>query len=333
MITSILFHLLWLFGPLALQSEKPSGPEQPNCGPGGTDYLHAEVRFSDFADEMDGYWLFEPAAPVASTAPVVVFNHGYGAINPMIYGAWIRHLVRRGNIVVYPRYQRSLLAPSSKKFVGNAAKGIRAALHRLKTEEGRVRPDTNAFFLAGHSYGGAIAANMAARHRALELPQPKGVLLCAPGTGPLKGGLLEDYSGIDSAIRLAVIVSVHDHVVGEDFGHKVFETAVNARSRFLIRQHPDEYGQPALGAGHNECYALDDAFDGGVSNLSLRRAKQVGEENAIDYYGYWKTLDALMACALRGEHCELAEGKGLQAAHMGEWSDGQPVQPLEVLMP
>ncbi|NBC06976.1 MAG: alpha/beta hydrolase fold domain-containing protein [Bacteroidetes bacterium] len=311
----------------------PQGPSQPAEGPGGQAYVCEDIRFSDFARKAEGYWLFEPQQTPTDCAPVIAFHHGYGAINPMIYGAWIKHLVRQGYIVVYPRYQKNLLFPGSKAFVGNATSAIQAALERLQTEEGRVKPDTSAFFLAGHSYGGAIAAHLAARYRALGLPHPKGALLCAPGTGPLKGGLLADYSGMDPATRLGVIVSVNDYVVGEELGRKVYQTAVHTPHRFLIRQHPDEHGSPALSAGHNECYALDPQLDGGINNLSLRRAKSVAQENAADYYAYWKFLDAIIACEVSGQHCETAKACGPTASYMGQWSDGMPVQPLEVWRP
>jgi pimeloyl-ACP methyl ester carboxylesterase len=313
--------------------EAPKGPDQPKTGPGGQDYTHAEVRFSDFASEQDGYWLFEPQQPQPEGAAVIAFHHGYGAIDPMIYGAWIRHLVRQGHVVVYPRYQKSLFPPNTDAFVGNATNGIKAALERLQTEEGRVRPDTNAFFLAGHSYGGAISAHLAARHKALGLPMPKGVLLCAPGTGPLSGGLLEGYKGVPVATQLGLIVSVNDHVVGEELGRKIYQTATMTPHRFLIRLHPDAHGSPEITSGHNECYAMDEAFDGGIHNLSLSRAKRVAKEDAADYYAYWKFLDAMINCELYGEDCELAKACGVSASYMGNWSDGHPVQPLEIWRP
>ena len=315
------------------EAAKPDGPEQPAFGPGGTQYTHEAVKFSQFAAQEDGFWLFEPQSPSPEKAPVVVFTHGYGAINPMIYGAWIRHLVQQGNIVIYPRYQNSIFSPGTRHFVPNAVAGIQSALKLLSEEEGRVRPDTSAFFMAGHSYGGAITANITARYEVLGIPKPKGVLLCAPGTGPLKGGLLEHYQGIAPDIRLGIIVSLNDYVVGEKLGRKVFETATNTPSRFLLRQLPDEHGTPALTAGHNECYALDEAFDGGVHNVSLKRAKQVAQENASDYFGYWKMLDAIMACELEGENCDLAKGIADEVVYMGEWSDGQAVQPMELWLP
>lgn len=187
--------------------------------------------------------------------------------------------------------------------------------------------------MAGHSYGGAITAHIGARYPELGLPHPKGVLLCAPGTGPLNGGLLESYEGISPQTRLGIIVSVNDYVVGEELGRTVYQTATQTPCRFLMRQFPDNHGTPELTAGHNECYAIDPDFDGGVENLSLKRARRVAQENAADYYAYWKMLDAMMACELRGEHCELAKGCGPEAAFMGQWSDGYPVQPLEVWVP
>ena len=54
------------------------------------------------------YWLFEPDQPKPERAPVVVFLHGWFAVNPGFYGAWINHLVRHGRIVIFPRYQNDV---------------------------------------------------------------------------------------------------------------------------------------------------------------------------------------------------------------------------------
>ena len=40
--------------------------------------------------------------PSPKRAPVVVFFHGWFAVNPGFYGAWIDHLVRNGRIVIFP---------------------------------------------------------------------------------------------------------------------------------------------------------------------------------------------------------------------------------------
>ena len=87
------------------------------AGPGGADYRCEEVKMYDFARKPYGYWLFEPAGEGRpDSAQVVVLIHGYGALNPLIYGDWIKHLVRKGHIVIYPRYQRNLFFPRPPRF-------------------------------------------------------------------------------------------------------------------------------------------------------------------------------------------------------------------------
>ncbi|MCO6478726.1 MAG: alpha/beta hydrolase fold domain-containing protein [Phaeodactylibacter sp.] len=321
--------IIWasLFGTPA-----PTGPDQPEEGPGSADYLHAEATMSDFAEDENGYWLFEPASPRPDSAPVVVFHHGYGAINPMIYGRWLRHIVLQGNIVVYPRYQNNLFSPSSKQFPNTASTAIRNALKELKTGD-HVRPVEEGLILAGHSYGGAISAYLGVNHKELGIPRPAGILLASPGTGPLNGALLDSYEDMPEDIALLVMVSVNDHVVGEKLGRIIFETAVNTPKRNLVIQHPDEHGEPTIGAGHNESYALDSGFDAGIHNLSYRRALGVARTNAIDYYGYWKLLDALMDCVRSGQNCDVAFGNTEAQRNMGCWSDGQKVRELEVIVP
>ena len=134
-------------------------------------------------------------------------------------------------------------------------------------------------------------------------------------------------------VRLLAMVSVNDHVVGEKLGRLIFETATATAQRNLIIQYPDAYGDPAIGAGHNESYALDADFDAGIHNLSYRRAIGVAKLDAIDYYGYWKLLDALMDCVRQGENCEVAFGNTEAQRNMGCWSDGKKVRELEVVVP
>ncbi len=322
--------LFWIF--LFPPSNPVGAPGQPEHGPGGADYTHGEVLFSQFADEADGYWLFEPTQPKPDSAHVIVFLHGYGAINPMIYGAWIRHLVRKGNIVIYPRYQNNLFSPRPEAFAGHAAVAIRNALERLQSGE-HVAPIIEPLILVGHSYGATIAANLGVNHADLGIPQPRGLLLCAPGTGPLKGGRLASYEDMPEDIHLLVAVSINDHVVGEELGRLIYETAVNTPQRNLIRILPDEHGTPPLTSVHNESYALDAAFDAGIHNASYHRSLSTAKLDAADFYGQWKLLDALADCLRTGENCQAAFGDTPEQRYMGTWSDGKPVRELEVRVP
>src|SRR5688572_27614129 len=87
-----------------IRSPVVAPPSQPAHGPGGGDYRHAAVKESKSGRGGRKFHLFEPAGPVPATAPVIVFLHGWTAIDPWLYGAWISHMARRGNIVIHPRY-------------------------------------------------------------------------------------------------------------------------------------------------------------------------------------------------------------------------------------
>ena len=76
--------------------------------------------------------------------------------NPASYGAWFRHLARRGNVIIYPKYQIQIPLTLPREITANARGVIQDALARLSTEPNRVRPDTNRFAIVGHSVGGIL---------------------------------------------------------------------------------------------------------------------------------------------------------------------------------
>ncbi|MEL7020837.1 MAG: alpha/beta fold hydrolase, partial [Bacteroidota bacterium] len=284
-------------------STTPTQPTQPLSGPGGQSYVCDSVRFQDFAQKADGYWLFEPQSPDIDSAHLVVFLHGYGAYNPMIYGDWIEHLVKKGNIVVFPRYQKNLISPRASKFPRNAAKAIRDVITELQTP-GHVRPITSHLTLIGHSYGGVIAANLSVNYEQYQIPQPKAALLCSPGSGPLKGARLDSYHQLPEDLNLLVMVSEYDYVVGTEFGLLVYETAIHTPHRNLLVQRRDTYGKPAVNAGHNETYSFNKAYDSGNFNWTAQRAERVSKLDVVDFYGYWKLADALMDFTRDGVNVE-----------------------------
>lgn len=332
-VLSLLFPLfLLVYFNTAAQEDVLLTPAAPTEGPDATVYVCDSVVFTDFAATEQGYWLFEPASPRPEEAQVIVFLHGYGGYNPMIYGAWIRHLVRQGNIVIYPRYQKHLFSPRAEEFVPNTVKGILDALQQLQ-EPGHVRPITETISLVGHSYGGVIASNLAIHYEEYGIPKPGAVMLCSPGSGRLSGGVLDSYEAMPPDVDLLVMVSVNDHVVGEIFGRRVFNEAIHTPTRNLVVQHPDDRGHPAVEAGHNESYALDIAFDNGVRNITAKRALRTAKTDVVDHYGYWKLFDALLACHRAGAHCQVAFGNTELQKSLGLWSNGDPIRSLEVLTP
>ncbi len=315
-----------------LFSQDKFQPTQPEEGPGGASYLHSEVVQYDFAQSPDGFWLYEPASPRPDSANVIVFTHGYGGFNPVIYGKWIKHLVRKGNIVIYPRYQKNVYSPKPKKFSTNVSQAIRDAL--VKMENGNfIKPIIRNFAMVGHSYGGVITADLAVNFENHNIPKPVAILLCSPGSGPFKGGLLDSYEAMPADLKMVVMVSEDDKIVGDKFGKKVFETATNVIERNYIIQFRDNSTRPAHKAGHNESYSIDMDFDNGKRNSTTRRALRRANTNNVDYYGYWKIFDALLECSRSNENCEYALGNTPEQKFLGLNSSNQPLIELEVILP
>jgi pimeloyl-ACP methyl ester carboxylesterase len=322
---------LLLRGVFATAQETPY-VGQAMSGPGGADYVHQSVTFFDAADKADGYWLFEPADPKPASAEVVIFLHGYGAYNPFAYGKWIKHLVGKGNIVIYPRYQKNILWPKADAFPANAAKGIRDALKALEAE-GRVKPKLEKVAYFGHSYGGVIATNLGCSWEKYGIPKPAAMLLSEPGSGPLQGARLKDYADMPADLNLIIIVGEDDYVVGDEFARLVFSTAVNTPNRNLVVQRRSFNGRKWIMATHSEPYCYDMDFDIGVRNYTARRVLMASQLNEVDFHCYWKLGDALIGYTRQGLYREVAFGNTPQQRFMGHWSDGSPIRELDVMLP
>ena len=306
---------------------------QPLTGPGGAEYIHESVAFYDSAATADGYWLFEPADPKPDSAEVVVFLHGYGAYNPMAYGKWIKHLVAKGNIVIYPRYQTNLVWPRADVFPANAAKGIRNALTTLQKGD-HVRPKTDHVAYFAHSYGGVIASNLGVHWQRHGIPKPSSMLLCEAGSGPLKGARLADYADLPADLHLVVVVGEDDYVVGDEFGRLVFRTAVNTPQRNLVIQRRSTDGQRWVSSSHAEPYCYDLDFDTGVRNITSRRVLYNSRLNEVDFNCYWKFGDALLDCTRNGGcNMDVAFGNTDSQRYLGSWPDGKTMRELEVILP
>ncbi|MFQ6131299.1 MAG: alpha/beta hydrolase family protein [Armatimonadota bacterium] len=298
----------------------PAPPQQPAEGPGGADYKHAGVTESSYGSGGSRYWLFEPSGPAPETAPLIVFNHGWMGIDPRFYQAWIEHLVKRGNIVVFPQYQRGALT-LPQAFTPLATAATKDAIRRLQGG-GHVRPDLEKFAIVGHSAGGAITANMAARAALDGLPTPKAIMPVEPGTGAERGRgwtvPLEDFGKIPQGCLLLVVVGADDKLAGDVSAKHIFRgaTQVPAEDKDFVVVNTDRHGRPRLVADHF-------APCGGPETKRTR-------VDALDYYAFWKLFDALTDAAFYGENREVALGNTPEQRYMGVWSDGQPVVELTV---
>lgn len=306
---------------------------QPESGPGGADYQHQSVAFYDHATRADGFWLFEPADPKPDSAEVIVFLHGYGAYNPMTYGKWIKHLVAKGNIVIFPRYQRNLVFPRPNGFPPNAAVGIRDAITLLQTGGDHVRPKLDKVVYIGHSYGGVIASNLGVYWQKYGVPKPAAMLLAEPGSGPFSGARLTDYKDLPPDLNLLVVVGEDDVVVGAEFAAIVYNTAVNTPRRNFLVQRRDMTGPHWILATHSEPYSYDLDFDNGVRNYTALRVLSTSRVNEVDFFCYWKLGDALIDFTRKGTNEHVAFGNTPEQRFMGFHPDGRMVRPLDVYLP
>lgn len=340
-----------------------SPPEQPASGAGGRSYFHDDFTIESRGAGSEQYWIFapavEPKAPPKSggdefanelanqladeTAPVVVFLHGWGAMNPSAYGGWIRHLVRRGHTVMFPRYQESLLVPPIRM--------TDHTLAALRDARDRLRLDAAPWVIIGHSMGAIIGANVAARAREAELLPPTVVMAIEPGgtnTGYAQANIAyADLAKIAPSTLLVTMAGEDDERVGDVDAREIFFRASSvplARKRFIVIRS-DYRGSPPVVANHFAPASLDDSFDTfnlqGASELRRRIIEQgrgttaetlaqAFGESAIDYYAFWKLADLLIDAGLAGERDPFAPARAAALANMGMWSDGTPVEPLDI---
>jgi len=330
-----LLALVISLGRVAVLSGRPDPPGQPLSGPGGAVYEHAAVRVTRVGRGAEKAWIFEPAEPAVETAPVILFLHGWSLWGPNAYRRWIEHLARRGNIVIYPKYQASLLSLPTR-MTANAATGVRHALTRLG-EVDHITPDLDRVAAVGHSLGGVIAVNLTANAVELDVPQARALMCVQPGDpSHARFGrtlakvdlqfkmILSDCSTIPPGTLVLVVVSDRDRVVQDVTGRIIWDGIrhLPAAERDYVTVVSDYHGYPRLKAVHLMAAA--------PARHSIVDWTKAGTD-ALDYCGTWKLFDGLTDAAFYGRNRQYALGNTPEQRHMGKWSDGTPVKELEVM--
>lgn len=317
--------------PEATPSEPARPPDQPAHGPGGADVAFDGLLAQHFGPQPDGladptgYWLFEPTRPRAQAAPgplpLVLFLHAFDVPSPEWYHVWIDHIVRRGAIVIYPDFQTSGLPFDPAVFVSVdhtapqfVQAAVRAALAELASGT-HARPDLTRMVVVGHSIGTLQAADYAATAAAQGLPVPSALLLTMPGCVQECDVALA--AAIPATTRVLVVVGDRDNLAGEDTARRIWANLGHVASdrKDYVRMVSDAHGDPPLVAEHFQPVTTAIRFFGIPG----------GALDALDWYGTWKWLDALMTCSFADQDCETALGGTPQQRFMGTWSDGVPV--------
>ncbi len=253
---------------------QPEPPPQVKSGPGSSGYPHAAVKTTKHGKGGTEFHLFQPADPAPEVVPVIVFLHGWTAIDPWLYGAWIEHLVKRGNIVIYPRWQENFMTPQPE-FTPNAVKAVLDAKAELE-KQGHVLPDWQKFAIAGHSVGGLLTASLGALAAEKGLPAPKALMSVQPGRsarGQSWGVPLADLSRIPAETLLLCITGERDNVCGAGDALRIYEesAAIPGSRKSVIEQPLEVRGGIKLTGSHlAPCSVPADPLDALVAEGELR---------------------------------------------------------------
>jgi hypothetical protein len=303
-------------------------PGQPASGPGGSDYSHAGVRVTAGGTGNDAWYVFEPTGPQPAAAPLAVITHGYFEYaGHAQMEELIRHTVRKGNVVIYPRWQTGVADPCPGPFniepcITSTVNGISGGLQYLRETPGAVQAQLQRTSYFGFSFGGIITANMLNRYVSLGLPRPRAIFLEDPHDGALNGhgepALDSSLAGIPADVKLQCHSS-QQGVLREPGKEQSSCNAIFPKLRHIplankdiVMTFADTHGTPALGAPHGVC------------------AASAGNANAYDWNFCWKVWDGLRDAAYFGRNCRFALGDTREHSSNGRWSDGVPIARLKI---
>jgi hypothetical protein len=169
------------------------------CGGGGGSAVSTLPTVEGLqTQQANGAWIFRPAG---TPKRLVIFFHGQGdetESTPANHRQWIDHLVKKGAVVVYPRYEQAY----SRAVLAPAVTGIRHASGRLELKGLPV-------LALGYSRGAALAVEYAAVAKGEHVPVPDAV----ESVNPVPYGEWAhpvDLRPMKPSTILAVIVSEKD---------------------------------------------------------------------------------------------------------------------------
>jgi dienelactone hydrolase len=299
-----------------------SPPGQADTGYGSSEhYISNTFTRESVGNETDGTqaWYFVPdKLKNGTTAPAVIFLHGYTAIDPETYYGHIEHLAKQGYIVIYPVYQRSDEKASTEDLdqtvmLTRAVASVDAALEKLGDTV-----DRDKLVAYGHSLGGLFAfcwkgAGGAAVRR---------IVMSHANMDPSTGipafviGLVTLIDYADPAygpeVKVPVIMlwgNSDTDIAPFSQQQEAYELMVYAPSKVLYAVQTDGYGLPRLTAGH------------AAPTQMLNERNGQAQQDDLDFRYYYAALDAAL------------DGQDTVTFAMGNWSDGTPVKKVERLLP
>ncbi len=277
-------------------------PPRPTTGPGSTaNYIAttAQVFTSGAASPTDNTkvtWYVPNVLQHGSSAPVVLFLHGFQAGDPALYIAHIQHLWHQGYVVVFPSYNTSnpfndldqnlmvdrIVRNSNTAF---AALGATAELDNL--------------YVYGHSAGAAFGSV----YQLASGITPRGLVLAHPaldsGPVPVPGIILVDFAAEAPATTapVAILTGDEDTLAPPAASVTLHGFLTGASSRVVWEARTDSQDSPPIHTDHLQPLTIG------------------GSADTMDWRYYWSALDQMLA------------GDATPSFDMGNWTTGPAVLP------
>jgi hypothetical protein len=225
---------------------------------------------------------------------------------------WVRHLARKGYVVLYPGYQYGGGQLSNQQIatlMRNAfAEMNTASIKPCHTANGNV-----SYGLMGYSMGGGVIGGLANSYASLNLPVPKSVFFVTPAG-------CSNLSNLPTNTKAFVLTAEND-MDGTKTGAKTIWNAISHipfENKNFVMAMADSKGSVTCAADHSLCLTGQNASN----NRML---------NALDYYGVWKFSTGIMNYAFKGTDKNYCIGTGTDITYMGLWSNNEPFTPAVVM--
>ena len=320
----------------------PTPPGQPGNGYGSQDNYIGDKLLGgasidhqnaiDFGDSGAGTrcWVYIPEVLKNGTsAPVVVYLHGFMVLVPPIYGGQIEHLVKQGYIVIFPEYNLGGFTGMFNDLdqYEMLYRAINATDEALAIPEVAARADLSEVVLASHSNGGLMslawdwAGGVSAKSMVMTHPNISNDAIPKFVRDLFLGDMiLIDYTTTASQVTCPVIMvgGNEDTIAQPQHLEEIYNVLTNAASKVYYEFKADSFGDPSLEADHMAACQDDGWLPGWLLDL-VGGSMGFGamEEDAIDFRVHYAALDAAL------------DGQTSLSFDMGEWSDGTPVTPVE----
>jgi dienelactone hydrolase len=272
-------------------------------------YPVVEDTFSNPLWKVGHVHLFHPGG-LTSPAPVIFFCHKYGIAEPEEYSSLIRHLVSRGNVVVFAPTRRITFTRNQIYKYKIFFEGYTEAVKRF----GQFIDTTRIGFL-GHGFGGGAVPSL--MHRALTECHwgSAGAFMYVMAPWYTYNIDPRDFQDFPGDVKVAVQTFDDDNLNDPRIGQDIYNSiAVPASEKTFLIVYGDHRGNCALHANDNVPQSSGSFF---------------GEDDALDYYGVYRVVDALAAYSFQKDTVArdviFSRGKA-QECFMGLWPDSVPLR-------